>query len=62
MSIIYTDQPGRLCAIFIFAPLIAYKAYVYNDIILLIFSIMLFIWDLYWFIYKDPCCILCEPI
>jgi hypothetical protein len=55
MSIIYSDQPGRLCAVFILAPLIAYKACIYNDTFLLIFSIMLFMWDLYWLIYKKPC-------
>ena len=50
-----TDQPGRFFAVFILAPLIAYKACVYNDLFLLIFSIMLFTWDLYWLIYKEPC-------
>ena len=54
MNIIDTDQPGRIMAVFIFAPLIAYKACLYNDIFLLIFSIMLFIWDLYWLINKKP--------
>ena len=54
MNILYTDQPGRLLAVFILAPLIAYKACIYNDLFLLIFSIMLFIWDLYWLIYKEP--------
>jgi hypothetical protein len=56
MNITLTDQPGRLFAVFILAPLIAYKGYIYNDVFLLIFSIMLFIWDLYWLIYKDPLC------
>lgn len=54
MNIIDTDQPGRILAVFIFAPLIAYKACLYDDTFLLIFSIMLFIWDLYWLIYKVP--------
>jgi hypothetical protein len=54
MNITETDQPGRLIAVFILAPLIAYKACIYNDIFLLIFSIMLFMWDLYWLINKKP--------
>ena len=54
MNIIVNDQPGRIFAVFILAPLIAYKACIYNDTFLLIFSIMLFIWDLYWLIYKKP--------
>jgi len=37
---IKTDQPGRIMAVFIFAPLIAYKAYLYDDIFLLIYSII----------------------
>jgi hypothetical protein len=54
MNITETDQPGRLIAVFILAPLIAYKACIYNDTFLLIFSIMLFMWDLYWLINKKP--------
>jgi hypothetical protein len=54
MIIFSNEQPGRLLAVFILAPIIAYKSYVYNDLFLLIFSIMLFIWDLYWLICKEP--------
>jgi len=54
MNILYTDQPGRIIAVFVIAPIIAYKGYIYKDIFLLIFSILLLLWDSYWLIYKEP--------
>ena len=53
MNIIYSDQPVRFLAVFIIAPIIVYKGYIYNDHFLVIFSILLFIWDLYWLICKE---------
>ncbi len=49
-----TDQPGRIFAIFIFAPLLIYKGYIYNDYILILLGILLFIWDLYWILNYPP--------
>jgi hypothetical protein len=54
MNILYTDQPGRIFAVFVIAPIIAYKGYIYNDLFLVIFSILLLIWDSYWLLYKEP--------
>ena len=50
----FTDQPGRIFAIFIFAPLLIYKGYIYNDYILILLGILLFIWDLYWILNYPP--------
>ena len=49
-----TDQPGRLFAIFIFAPLLIYKACIYNDKSLLFLGILLFLWDLFWILNYSP--------
>ena len=49
-----TDQPGRVLAIFVFAPLILFKGLKYQDAFLIVFAILLFIWDLYWLLFKAP--------
>lgn len=49
-----SDQPGRVLAVLVFAPLILYKGYKYHDRFLIIFAILLFIWDLYWLTSKPP--------
>jgi len=49
-----TDQPGRLLAVFVLAPIILFKALQYKDIFLAIFAIALFIWDLYWLLTQPP--------
>ena len=46
------DQPGRIFAITVFAPLLIYKGYQYKDNFLIFFGILLFIWDLYWLLFK----------
>jgi len=51
---IITDQPGRLLAIFVFAPLLFFKGYKYKDYFILSFSILLFLWDFYWIINHNP--------
>ena len=43
-----TDSPGRYLAVFVFAPILAYKAHKYKDPFIMIFAILLFVWDLYW--------------
>lgn len=48
------DQPGRLLAVFIIAPILLYKGIFYNDIFIIIFAIILFIWDLYHILYTKP--------
>lgn len=51
---IITDQPGRLLAVTVFSPLLAYKAWLYQDKSIGAFSIALFAWDLYWLLYHEP--------
>lgn len=51
-SIIGTDQPGRVLAVFVLAPIILYKGIHYDDPFLVLFAIMLFFWDLYWLLIK----------
>lgn len=49
-----TDQPGRYLAVFVVAPIIAYKSYIYRDSFLLIFSMLLMSWDMYWLLSHAP--------
>ena len=48
------DQPGRLCAVFIVAPILFYKGLQYNDFFIILFSIVLFLWDLFWICTSEP--------
>lgn len=47
-----SDQPGRIIAVFIISPILAYKGIKYKDWFILIFAFVLFCWDLYWLICK----------
>lgn len=49
-----TDQPGRILAVTVFSPLLAYKSWLYQDKSIGAFSVALFVWDLYWLIYHEP--------
>ena len=49
-----TDQPGRLFAIFIFSPYLIYCSYKYNDNILFILGIVLFLYECFWICNKGP--------
>jgi len=49
-----TDQPGRFIAVFIIAPILVCKGVQYSDEFIIIFSIILFLWDLYWICCKPP--------
>lgn len=48
------DQPGRVLAVFVCAPMLACKAYRYNDVEIGVFSFLLFSWDLFWLLYAAP--------
>ena len=43
-----SDQPGRLLAVFVFAPTLFYKSIQYDDKFIKLFAVSLFVWDLYW--------------
>ena len=49
-----TDQPGRVLAVFVIAPILLYKGMKYKDYFILLFAIILFLWDLYWLLTKPP--------
>ncbi len=50
-----TDQPGRILAVFVLGPIILYKgAVVYKDWFLILFAIILIMWDLWWIIMRPP--------
>jgi hypothetical protein len=50
-----TDQPGRIAAVFIVAPMIAHKGFIeYDDQFLKGFSVTLFVWDLWWLCNRPP--------
>lgn len=48
------DQPGRILAVFVFAPIIYKKSLKYKDKFLKLFSLSLFCWDLFWLISYKP--------
>jgi len=49
-----TDQPGRIFAVFIFAPVLINKGIFYGDVLLILFGVALLIWDLYWLLFAEP--------
>ena len=49
-----TDQYGRLFAVFIFSPYLVYCGYKYNDYILLLLGIILFIYECLWIYFSGP--------
>lgn len=53
------DQPGRVLACFLFAPIIGFKGIDYKDAFLILFAILLFSWDMYWIIFKAPAVVNC---
>lgn len=50
-----SDQPGRVLAVFVFAPILMIKGVHYKDWFLIAFALLLFVWDLYWLVFKAPC-------
>lgn len=50
----YNDQPGRIIALIIIVPILFYKGIKYNDLFIILFSIILFLWDLYWLLTSKP--------
>lgn len=52
--IIRTDQPGRVVAVFVVSPILAYKGIMYDDHFIKGFSFLLFSWDLWWLVMKKP--------
>ena len=52
--VIKTDQPGRVIAVCVVSPLLAYKGIMYDDTFIKGFSILLFSWDLWWIVAKHP--------
>ena len=49
-----TDQPGRLFAILFFSPYLIYSGIKYNDTILIILGILLFLYECFWICNKGP--------
>ena len=53
----FTDQPGRVLAVFVFAPLLVYKGFAgckRGDAFLVAFGLLLLAWDAYWLLCKAP--------
>ena len=48
-----TDQYGRIFAVLVFAPYLIYSGYKYNDKILSILGLILFVYELFWICNKD---------
>ena len=49
-----SDQPGRFVAVFVVAPILFFKGKHYKDWFILIFAIVLFLWDLFWILRRPP--------
>lgn len=54
MNILNSDQPGRILAVFIISPILAYKGLIYDDWFLYIFGVILCAWDFYWILAYPP--------
>ena len=52
--ILTTDQPGRILAVFVLAPILFFKSVEHNDAFIHSFAVLLFTWDLYWLIRLPP--------
>jgi hypothetical protein len=51
---IRSDQPGRIVAVFVVSPILLFKGTVYGDPFIQCFSVLLFVWDLYWILHHPP--------
>jgi hypothetical protein len=51
----FTDQPGRILAVFVISPILLWKGLQYKDWFIILFAVVLFGWDLYWLLMKEPC-------
>jgi len=49
-----TDKYGRLFGVLILSPYLVYCGYIYNNNILLIFGVLLFIYELFWICNSGP--------
>lgn len=49
-----TDQPGRVAAVLVFAPMLVRKGLRYGDDALVFFGLLLFAWDLAWLLCAAP--------
>ena len=50
----FTDQPGRVLAVFVVGPVLFYKGTVYRDWFICTFAVALILWDLWWLCCKKP--------
>ena len=49
-----SEQPGRMCAIFIFGPFLIYKGKKYKDRSLKIFGIVFIVYEIFWVLFHSP--------
>jgi hypothetical protein len=49
-----TDQPGRVLAVLVVAPYLAYRGLRCGDPLLVAIGVVLFAWDLYWLLHREP--------
>lgn len=49
-----TDQPGRVLAVFVISPILLFKGIKYKDYFIIVFAIILCIWDLFWLATEQP--------
>ena len=49
-----SDQPGRVVAVFVVSPVLAFKGIAYNDAFIEAFAASLFLWDLWWLLARPP--------
>lgn len=45
----YSDEIGKIIVIIIIAPILLYKSFVLEDLLLGVLGVLLFIYDFYWF-------------
>ncbi len=53
-TLMVSDQPGRIVAVFVVSPILAHKSFAYSDPFLGAFAAALFAWDLWWLLSAPP--------
>ena len=51
---IVTDQPVRWLAVTVFAPFLFWRGSIHNDVTIMLFAMLLFLYDSLWLLLAEP--------
>lgn len=51
---IVTDQPGRVFAVIVFAPYLVYRGLAHRDTLIIVFGVVLFLYEMFWLLSRPP--------